>query len=603
MNLKNKLIRILLILVFLSISFSQKVIAVSDILTDDLNQKETKQLFNALEGGLLDLRQYEVTSRQDVDKILAEQKFQNSGCTQQQCAAEIGKLLNADLMLLSEVTYDKKTGEIDLYLKLVDVETAKISTSINKYDNTKRFRDILSKIPDYLLELYRKDNTDISQPILSAQSNNKVLGSGKLEITSKPVGAKVLIDNKDRGLTPLTIDLEEGKKRVVLSFKGYERFTRAVNIIADSTIILNTEMLRLTGDLMIISKPIDADVYVNDEYKGKSPVKLQLLDIGDYFIRISAEGYITYETKYTVQYQIENILNKALDPLPASVAFFSIPDGAEVLIDNKKKGETSIVGLTLGVDSGERNVLMKLKGYSSQNKKITFQPGEITDVQMVLQKLPQGYSENKNAGWLSLTGVPQSAKVFLDGKEYSSPLTYHELNRGNNNLRINKKGYQEKNISFYIIPKQLTTLEYKLVPITRSKAILRSILIPGLGHYYAQSNSKGNLFFTLSFLAGFGAAYNGYDFLMGKTANYNTAKENYLSATDPLEIERLRSIYETTLDNKNLSFNLTMGFSSAYAIIWFWNIIDINSTVSNITDFNTELRLNEKGYLEASIEF
>ena len=67
----NKLLSILLLLSF---SYGQKVIAVSDILTTDLNEKERKQLFNALEGGLLDLRQYEVTSRQDVDKILKEQR-------------------------------------------------------------------------------------------------------------------------------------------------------------------------------------------------------------------------------------------------------------------------------------------------------------------------------------------------------------------------------------------------------------------------------------------------------------------------------------------------------------------------------------------------
>ena len=260
--------RTLYILLLLSFSFSQKVIAVADILTDDLNDKQKKQLFNALESGLLDLGQYEVTSRQDVDKILEEQKFQKSGCTDQQCAAEIGKLLNADLMLLSEVTYDKKSGEIDLYLKLVDVETAKISTSVIKSETIKKYRDILSKIPDYTLELYRKDNRDVSKPSSSGSAKEE-LGTGTLEINSDPVGGKVLIDNKDEGLSPANISLSEGKHRVVLTFKGHERFTRSVNIIADSTITVNAEMVKLTGDLMVMSTPKDADVYINDEWRGK----------------------------------------------------------------------------------------------------------------------------------------------------------------------------------------------------------------------------------------------------------------------------------------------------------------------------------------------
>jgi len=593
--------RTLYIFLFLSFSFSQKVIAVSDILTEDLSIKETKQLFNALESGLLDLRQYEVTSRQDVDKILDEQKFQKSGCTDQQCAAEIGKLLNADLMLLSEVTYDKKSGEIDLYLKLVDVETAKISTSINKYENTSRFRDILAKVPDYLLELYRKDNTGIAQPIASTPSN-KILGTGTLEITSQPVGAKVLIDNKDKGLTPLTIKLEEGKKRVVLSFKGYERFTRSVNVIADSTILVKSELVKLTADLMIISTPKDADVYVNDVFKGKSPVELKFLEIGDYFVRLSAAGYITYDTKYTVQYKAENILNKKLSPVPASVSFFSIPDGAEVLINNKPKGITSNGGLALEVGSGEHTVSMKLKGYSREDKKMTFQPGEITDMEMILTKLSQGYSENKHAGWVSMTGMPENATVLLKGRKYSTPLTYHELIKGRNTLRISKNGYKGKSISFFIKAKKLTKLEYKLIPLVRSKAVLRSIIFPGLGHFYAES-SKGGLFFFLGAVTGAGAVYSGNDLYTGKTTNYNVAKENYLSATDPVEIERLRSIYQSTLDKKNLSLNITIGFSSAYLVVWLWNIIDVNSAIPSVSDFSTDIHLNEKGYLEASIAF
>ena len=449
MDLHLKLNRILFSLLFLTLGYSQKVIAVADILTDDLNDKQKKQLFNALESSLLDLGQYEVTSRQDVDKILEEQKFQKSGCTDQQCAAEIGKLLNADLMLLSEVTYDKKSGEIDLYLKLVDVETAKISTSVIKSETIKKYRDILSKIPDYTLELYRKDNRDISQSKSSAPAKQE-LGTGTLKINSVPVGVKVLIDNKDEGLSPANISLSEGKHRVVLTFKGHERFTRSVNIIADSTITVNAEMVKLTGDLMVMSTPKDADVYINEEWRGKTPLELKYLDIGGYFIRISTDGYLSYDTKYTVQYNKENVLNKKLNPKPASVAFFSIPEGAAVFIDGKKRGTTSIGALTLDIGAGKHTVSMKLKGYSKEDKNINLEPGEVTDMEMVLSKLPQGTSEDRNAGWVSIEGTPKNATVVIRGKKLSAPLSYHELKKGNYKLHVKKDGYKSNTMPFKI---------------------------------------------------------------------------------------------------------------------------------------------------------
>ena len=51
-------------------------------------------------------------------------------------------------------------------------------------------------------------------------------------------------------------------------------------------------------------------MYINDEWRGKTPLELKYLDIGDYFIHMSTDGYLAYDTKYTVQYNKENVLNK-----------------------------------------------------------------------------------------------------------------------------------------------------------------------------------------------------------------------------------------------------------------------------------------------------
>ena len=63
----------------LTVGYSQQVIAVSDITSEGLSKIQKKQIFNKLETELVNLGAYEVTSRSEVDKILAEQKFQSSG--------------------------------------------------------------------------------------------------------------------------------------------------------------------------------------------------------------------------------------------------------------------------------------------------------------------------------------------------------------------------------------------------------------------------------------------------------------------------------------------------------------------------------------------
>ena len=106
-----KINKIILILALFSFAFLQekKIIAVADVVSEGLSDTQVSILFNKLETELVNLKKYSVTTRSEVDKILKEQKFQQSGCTDQQCAAQIGRMLNADQMLLANVIYDKES--------------------------------------------------------------------------------------------------------------------------------------------------------------------------------------------------------------------------------------------------------------------------------------------------------------------------------------------------------------------------------------------------------------------------------------------------------------------------------------------------------------
>ena len=58
-----------------------------------------------------------------MDKILKEQKFQNSGCTDSECAVEIGQLLNTDFIVMGSVSAFGSMYSIDA--RLIDVAQGK----------------------------------------------------------------------------------------------------------------------------------------------------------------------------------------------------------------------------------------------------------------------------------------------------------------------------------------------------------------------------------------------------------------------------------------------------------------------------------------------
>jgi uncharacterized protein YegP (UPF0339 family) len=70
---------------------------------------------------------FNVLERSNMETILGEQKFQISGCTTEDCAIKMGKLLNVHKIIIGKLTLFQ--GIYHILVNIVDVETAKIDFS------------------------------------------------------------------------------------------------------------------------------------------------------------------------------------------------------------------------------------------------------------------------------------------------------------------------------------------------------------------------------------------------------------------------------------------------------------------------------------------
>ena len=71
---------------FLSSIFAKEIIAVLDLEQIGLSDQEATILTQRLTTKLIAIDRYQVVERNNMDKILKEQKFQHSGCTDAECA-------------------------------------------------------------------------------------------------------------------------------------------------------------------------------------------------------------------------------------------------------------------------------------------------------------------------------------------------------------------------------------------------------------------------------------------------------------------------------------------------------------------------------------
>ena len=116
--LKNKY---LIYLVFSSFLFGAKYLAVLELEAVGLTKSEAKILTQRLTSKMIELGDYTVVERANIDKILSEQKFQYSGCVATECAVEIGQLLGAEVTVIGTVSKFGKTYTIDS--RIIKVES------------------------------------------------------------------------------------------------------------------------------------------------------------------------------------------------------------------------------------------------------------------------------------------------------------------------------------------------------------------------------------------------------------------------------------------------------------------------------------------------
>jgi len=169
--------------------------------TGGLSKQETVTLGNRLRSMLVKTDAFVVLERGQMDDILNEQGFQQSGCTTTECAVEMGRLLNVQKMISGTIGKLGKTYTIDL--SLIDVETGEIEKSF--------FRDFKGEI-DGLLDLMQLIANQIAA-IVGGAGIPEIKDEGKivtLEINSDPEGANIFINGNKVGQTPFESKAKEG---------------------------------------------------------------------------------------------------------------------------------------------------------------------------------------------------------------------------------------------------------------------------------------------------------------------------------------------------------------------------------------------------------
>lgn len=194
-----------------------------------------------------------------------------------------------------------------------------------------------------------------------------------VSVDSKPAGASVEIDGESVGRTPVTAQVLEGEHNLELSLKGYKPLRTRFSVLAQQPKTLPPVVLRpVDGWLVLTSEPSDAIVSIDGEFKGRTPVELELVPGEDHQIRLSKRGHDTVSDTIRLESGGTRELHVRLDARFGEIQIVSRPADAELWVDGESRGPALQV---IRLSAVPHEIEVRKSGYESFEETVTPKPG------------------------------------------------------------------------------------------------------------------------------------------------------------------------------------------------------------------------------------
>jgi hypothetical protein len=187
---------------------------------------------------------------------------------------------------------------------------------------------------------------------------------GSVRVTTTPAGARVTVDGKPHGVTPVTVgDLSPGNHEVTLeSSAGTVR--RTVPVAANQTALVEESIF--SGWLAVYA-PFEIVISETNRVLRPDERGQILLPPGLHDLRVSNRT-LGYESTWKVEVKPGATTNLRVTPEPSKLTVTS-PEPAEVWVDGTKVGDTPLNGSP--VPLGTHDVLVKRAGGAERRYTIT----------------------------------------------------------------------------------------------------------------------------------------------------------------------------------------------------------------------------------------
>ncbi len=212
-------------------------------------------------------------------------------------------------------------------------------------------------------------------------------GWAEVSIDSEPEGARILVDGEVAGTTPAKLEIMQGEHQLLLQQATYADWQQDLTIVASEHQDLgNITLQPAAGLLQLDSRPSGANVTLNGEFQGQTPLDLEITPGRAHRLAVFKPGYRRHSETVEMQAADSDQRTIALRAQLGEVEFRISPASAVLRINGAPRGKGSQI---LSLPAVEQRVEIALEGYATVTRRITPRPGLQQRVDVTLQTQAQ----------------------------------------------------------------------------------------------------------------------------------------------------------------------------------------------------------------------
>ena len=278
----------------------------------------------------------------------------------------------------------------------------------------------------------------------------------RVNLTSQPSGATVIIDGQERGTTPVTLfDIAPGRHHLKYRLSGYEDCDMffSTHETPGPYIEKNGVLEEVKGLLLLKTEPAGADIQIDGVSVGQTPRLITNLHAkGNYSVKFRKAGYQDQTISVRFEGRKPLVREEQLVTASGAIEISSEPAGATVTVNGIEKGVTPI--RVEEVPRGRATVKFHLDGFEDEVRELAINAGDVQTLPIVLKGRP---------GTLHLASVPEGARFYINDVAHGKgPVSIPGLKPGTYEVRAELEGYGTLSKSITIANGESANEEFRL---------------------------------------------------------------------------------------------------------------------------------------------